>query len=94
MAKKQVKVVQSEGKKEVPLDIVAQEVVRIGNAFKALQSGLISHKTLIVLIQANCKGSIGKEVIEEVLRVATNLPEICLKPDYKSEEDEAIVYSK
>jgi hypothetical protein len=81
MAKKEVKVRQAQGKKELPLDLVAQEVVKIGESFKTLQSSLINRKTLVDLIYANVKGKkISRENIEEIIRVASNLPEFCLKP--------------
>ncbi len=91
--KKEVKVTQAKGKDEVPLDIVAQQVTKIGDAFKTLQASPINHKTLVDLIKINCKGNISRETIEEVLRVATNLPGICLKPQDESIL-EAVTYMK
>lgn len=61
-------------------DAIAEELVKVGEAARALLNSRLNFDTLITLIQLNTPGRPSRLLIENVLKAAAKIDKVCLKP--------------
>jgi hypothetical protein len=66
-----IKVIQSDP--EVPLEILAEAVLDVAKAAKAIMNGPLTRRAVILLIHDKCAGRVSKTAIEAVLDGAEGL---------------------
>lgn len=74
---KKVKVVQKPDEKEVPAEIIAQEILKIAQGMRVLESTRLTRKAIVTLIHEHSK--VARGTIEVVLNNLSSLEETWLK---------------
>ncbi|HSV26224.1 MAG TPA: hypothetical protein VLJ17_24770 [Xanthobacteraceae bacterium] len=72
-------VVKQDPEKEIPTEILANDISDIANGVRAVLGGRLNRRALVLLIQANCVGKISIVTINNVINSIESLDKAYLR---------------